>query len=108
VLAFVGDAVHTLLVRENLASQDLKTSVLHKQASALVCAKNQAKLFDEILENLTEIEKELATRARNSSHNTVPKNASVGDYHKATALEAVIGYNYLKNNIERVREIIKC
>ena len=105
VLAFVGDAVQTLFVRENLSSADAKIAALHKSASQIVCAAAQAKRFDEIYTTLTDIEKDIANRARNAQHNTVPKSCTPGEYHKATALEAVIGYNYLSGNKERAKEI---
>ena len=108
VLAFVGDAVQTLFVREALVKRDCKVSELHTLASKIVCARAQAKRLDEIFDTLTEEERDIATRARNAQHNTVPKNCTIADYHKATALEAVIGFNYLAGNIERVKEIIKC
>ena len=110
-LAFVGDAVQTLFVRLELAKSDLRPSELHRRASQQVCAQAQAKRFDEIFDSLDEIEKSIAMRARNANHNTVPKNCTIAQYHKATALEAVIGYNYLMSQHERVKEImgdLKC
>ena len=96
ILAFVGDAVHTLQVRMKLAGQDLKISELHKLASEQCCAKSQAKEFDALYDTFSETEREIANRARNAKHNTVPKSCTLAEYQKATALEAVIGYRYLK------------
>jgi len=105
-LAFVGDAVQTLHVRMALAQTDIKAKELHKRASAIVCATAQAKRFDEIFDNFTAAEKDIAMRARNTDHNTVPKSCTIAEYHKAKALEATIGYNYLLGNTKRVNEII--
>lgn len=108
ILAFIGDAVHTLYVRENLANVDAKIGELHKQASKQVCATTQSIKYDKMVNSFCEIEKEIANRARNISHNTMPKNCNPSEYHKATALEAVIGYNYLLGKTERVEELCKC
>jgi len=108
LLAFIGDAVHTLFVREQLSTHDAKISQIHKLASDTLCATAQAKRFDQIYDILTEVERDIATRARNAPHNTAPKSCTLGDYHKATALEAVIGYNHLGGNANRVKELIQC
>ena len=95
VLAFIGDAVHTLRVRANLANVDGKIADIHKQAIKKCCAAAQAKEFDELFASLNETERDIANRARNAKHHTVPKNCTLVDYQKATALEAVLGYRYL-------------
>ena len=106
VLAFVGDAVMTLHVRERLSKRDGKIGDLHFAASALVCAAEQSRVYDAVCSSFTQIEAEIANRARNVKHKTLPKNQSLSDYIKATALEAVIGYNYLTQNHKRVEELI--
>ena len=108
ILAFIGDAVQTLYVREKLYTQFYTVASLHSQASKIICAKAQAKKFDEKFEQFSEMEKDIANRARNAQHHTVPKNCTLAEYHKATALEAVIGYNYLSGNHKRVRELAEC
>jgi len=90
--------VHTLQVRAGLAATDAKIGDLHKLAAAQCCARAQAKKFDELYPDFTETEKEIAARARNAKHNTLPKSCTLAEYQKATALEAVIGYRYLKNH----------
>ena len=107
-LAFVGDAVMTLRVRESLATDPAKVGDLHKRTAARICAAAQSAHFDRVAPMLDETERDIATRARNAKHHTVPKNASLADYIKATALEAVIGYNHLTGNKNRVEEILKC
>ena len=97
ILAFIGDAVHTLRIRQELATQDLKVGDLHKIASQQCCASAQAKELDVLYETFTETEKEIANRARNAKYNTIPKSCTLVEYQKATALEAVLGYRYLSN-----------
>lgn len=107
VLAFVGDAVQTLYVRENLArSSDSKAGTLHKRASGIVCCTAQAELFDRLSQMLTGEEKEIFHRARNSKNNTAAKNGSLADYKKASGLEAVIGFLYLTGQIERLNLLL--
>ena len=55
-------------------------------------------------ESLNDKEKDIARRARNTKMNTVSKNASLADYKKATSFEAVIGYNYLLGNFDRLEQ----
>lgn len=103
VLAFVGDAVYSLYVREKLAYESTaKSGELNKMASAIVCAKSQANRVDEIFEELTEDEKAVFLKARNAKKGTKAKNASVGEYNKATGFEAVLGYLYLTGKYERL------
>lgn len=104
-LAFIGDAVWTMYVREYfLINTNFKNNNLHKLTTKYVKATYQAKALDEITENLTEKEKDIARRARNTKMNTVSKNASIADYKKATSFEAVIGYNYLLGNFEKLEQ----
>ena len=102
-LAFVGDAVMGLIIKERIVA-DVKVNELHKTASRLISAKSQAILYDGLA--LTEREKEIANRAFNAKHHTVPKNCTLLEYRKATALEAVIGYNWLLKNYQRVEELL--
>ncbi|MDE6687372.1 MAG: ribonuclease III [Lachnospiraceae bacterium] len=108
VLAYVGDCVYELIVRTILVEQsNCPVRKLHKKATEYVKAKTQADLILAVLEDLTEEEKDVYRRGRNAKSHTVPKNASLGDYRKATGMEAVIGYLYLKKDMERVMELIK-
>lgn len=108
VLAYVGDCVYELIVRTLLVEQsNCPVRKLHKRATAYVKAKAQADLITAMLDDLTEEEKDVYRRGKNAKSHTVPKNASLGDYRKATGMEAVIGYLYLKKDMERVLELIK-
>ena len=107
VLAFVGDAVYTLFVRENLAlKSDAKTGELNKISSTIVCAKAQAKRIDDIMGILTEEEIAVFKRARNAKKGAKAKNASVVEYNKATGFEAVIGFLYLTGNYQRLEYVL--
>lgn len=104
-LAFVGDAVWTLFVREYFCEHThFKNNNLHKLTTKFVKAVYQAQALDKLQESLTEEEKDIARRARNTKMNTVSKNASLADYKKATSFEAIIGYNYLLGNLNRIKE----
>ncbi len=82
-------------------------SKLHKMSAHIVRAESQAAVIDSLQEILTDEEKEVARRGRNAKSNTHAKNASVMDYRKATSLEALLGYLYLKGEDKRILELIK-
>lgn len=102
-LAFIGDAVWTILVREFFCQHtNFKNNNLHKLTTKFVKAVYQAKALDILQEDLTEDEKDISRRARNTKLNTISKNASLVEYKKATSFEAVIGYLYLLGNFDRL------
>lgn len=105
-LAFVGDTVYELLVREYLLTKGLrKVGDLNKDKVSMVCCSAQTKAFEKIIELLTEEEEAVFKRGRNVQVNSVPKNSTLKDYHTATGLEALFGYLYLCDRVERVREL---
>lgn len=107
VLAFVGDAVYSLFVRERLAfSSDKKTGELNKLAVAEVKASAQAQFIDEIMPMLTEEELAVYKRARNAKKTTRAKSASVVEYNKSTGFEALLGYLYINGNYDRLNTIL--
>ena len=107
VLAYIGDSVYEVYVRTKVVNDGmLKTNKLHRLSTEYVKAKAQAEALVSILENLTEEELNIVRRGKNANSNTIPKNADVMDYKKATALEALIGYLFLSDKIERLNEII--
>ncbi len=107
VLAFVGDAVYSLFVRERLAYEnDSKTGELNSLSSAIVCAKSQAKRIDELMPLLTEEEIAIFKRARNAKKGAKAKNASVAEYNKSTGFEAVIGFLYITGEYERLNYLL--
>ncbi len=108
VLAYVGDAVQSLVVRTQLAvSSNAKAGQLHVEASRIVNAHAQAQLGDDMYDSLTELEQDVYRRARNASNTHTAKNQSRSDYQKATALEAVLGYLYLMGDTDRIMQILE-
>lgn len=105
-LAFLGDAVFGLMVREHLIRSGIAGAAkLHRKAVSLVNAGAQAKAVDRVLPMLTPREREILRRGRNANTSHVPKNADLLDYRHATGLEALFGYLYLAGEKERLREI---
>lgn len=107
-LAFLGDGVYELLVRERLVLvANMPVGKLHKLAVDRVRAAYQAKAYDVILPLLTEDEEAMLKRGRNATGNTVPKSSNPIEYHKATAVECLFGYLYLLGNKARIDEIFE-
>ncbi|PBH83248.1 Mini-ribonuclease 3, partial [Clostridioides difficile] len=105
VLAYLGDTVYETYIREYLIRQNTQRKVndLHKLAIKYVKAKAQATIIHEIEIELTEEESKIYKRGRNQKSNTSPKNADIIDYKHATGFEALVGYLYLNNEIERLQ-----
>ena len=107
-LAYVGDAVHSLFVRERLVTGvQFKPDALHALASAEVKAAAQANLIENLESRLTETEKSVYLRGRNAKAHHKAKNQTIADYRKATGLEAVLGYLYLTGQHQRIVELLK-
>jgi len=103
-LAFVGDVVYELLVREKIVQVgSMPTKRLNALKVELVRASAQAIVYDALEPMLTEEEHDILKRGRNSHTGSVPKNGSVADYRKATGVEALFGYLYLKKDSERLQ-----
>ena len=104
-LAYVGDGVYELFVREYIVSKgNCPVKKLHSRAVEFVRCEFQAKVLAEVLMPLfTQEEMEICLRGRNAHVSHVPKNSSVADYHSATAFECVFGYLYLSGRLERLR-----
>ena len=106
-LAFVGDAVYTLLIRERAAKHELAFSAVQRQSSSAVSAACQAEAYAKIEPALTELEKDVFRRGRNHRTNNLPKSATAGQYHTATGLECLFGYLYLTGQKDRIRELFE-
>lgn len=105
-LAHLGDAVYELMVRSWLCLHGKATNKgLHKAAVTYVSAPAQAERARKLLPVLTEEEQDVFRRGRNSHTAAIPKGASVGQYHTATALEALFGWLYLRGETERLNEL---
>lgn len=105
--AYIGDAVYELYIREKLINETkLKPHKLHIESIKHVKASAQAETLRKIEENLTDEEKEIVRRARNTKNHHLPKNANVNDYMHSTAFEGLIGYLYLTKQEKRLEEIL--
>ena len=108
VLAFIGDAVYEVMIRSYLFK--MKTNDVNKLETLkvkYVSAKSQALILDDLINKNVFNEKELSIikRARNTKLSSKPKNTDIITYKKATALEALIGYLYIKKDFKRMDEI---
>lgn len=107
VWAYVGDSVYELFIRSNLVENTkLKPHKLHIEAIKHVKAQAQADILEKITGILTEKEKEIVRRTRNTENHHVPKNAEPSDYMYATAFEGLIGYLYLTEQKDRLEQIL--
>ena len=106
--AYIGDSVFELYVRTELINKtNLKPHKLHIEAIKYVKAKSQAEKLNEIYENLTDEEKDIVRRGRNTQNHHLPKNSNVQEYMYSTAFEALIGYLYLTKQNTRLKEILE-
>lgn len=102
-LAFLGDCVFDLIIRTVVVERGNRAPQgLHKSKSAIVKAQTQAAMAEALLPELTGEEESVYRRGRNAKSYTTAKNASVSDYRKATGFEALIGYLYLNDQIDRI------
>ena len=107
-LAFLGDCVYDIIIRTVVVERGNRAPQgLHKKKSYLVNAKTQKEIIESIQELLTEEEENVYRRGRNAKSYTTAKNASVGDYRKATGFEALLGHLYLDDKMDRVMYLVK-
>lgn len=107
VLAYIGDAVYELMIRQYLLSlPNQKPHHLHKEATKYVSAAAQRRVLEQWQPHLTEEEEAIMRRGRNTKSGTPPKNADVMDYRQATALECLVGYLYYKERMERIKQLL--
>jgi len=107
-LAFIGDAVHTLYIREYIIKNNsLKMDVVNKIANKFCNANAQAKTLEKITPLLSEEELEIVRKTRNIKNKHKAKNTDIMTYKKATCYEALIGYYYLEKNEERLSFLLK-
>lgn len=106
-LAFVGDAVYSLYVRERLTLEvGGKSSDLQRTASKIVSAKGQSEFLNKVLPVLTEEESDVFRRAKNAKKGSKSKSASHLEYDRSTGFEAVLGYLYLIGEEGRIKELL--
>ena len=108
-LAFIGDGVYEIRVREKLILEaNMPADKLHKLTVERVCAEYQAKAVRKWLdEQLTENELSVYKRGRNAKGINAPKHSTVGEYRMATGLECLFGFLYLTGREERIGELFE-
>ena len=106
--AYIGDCVYELYIRTKLVNEtNLKPHNLHIEAIKYVKAKAQAELLEKMMEKLTEEEQDVVRRTRNTQNHHLPKNSNVTEYMYATAFEGLIGYLYLMDREDRIKELLE-
>lgn len=107
VLAYIGDAVFDLYVRQYLLTLgNYSPNRLHRQAAGYVSAQAQASHLAQWMPKLTEEEVNIVKRGRNAKSGTQPKHANIVEYRQSTGFEALIGYLFLKGQKERLKELL--
>ncbi len=107
-LAYIGDSIFDLIIRSvTVDNGNTNVNNLHRQSVNYVNARAQSKMIVSIMDILTEEEKSIFRRGKNTKFNTSAKNASISEYRNATGFEAVLGYLYLKDDIERILFLVK-
>ena len=105
-LAFVGDGVYDLLVREYLVRQaNRPVGELNKIKVSMVNCKSQARFAARLMPNLTEHEVAVYKRGRNAAPKSTAKNGTIAEYHSATGLECLFGYLHLNGERDRIEEL---
>lgn len=105
-LAFIGDCIYEILVRESLVTDaNRPVNDLHRESVKYVSAKAQTAAYEKIKEILTQEEMSVFKRGRNAKTGHSPKSATEGEYHCATGLEALFGYLYLNGQTDRIKEL---
>ena len=105
--AYVGDCVYELFIRTHLVNTThLKPHKLHIETIKYVKAGAQAQILNNIYDDLTDDEKDIVRRGRNTENHHLPKNSNVQEYMYATAFEALIGYLYLTKQHKRLKDIL--
>lgn len=106
-LAYIGDGIYDLIIRTMVVKRgNAPVNKLHKVVSGMVKASAQMKIFHVIEECLSAEELTVYKRGRNAKSFTTAKNASMSDYRTATGFEALIGYLYLEDDMNRIMELI--
>lgn len=109
VLAYIGDSIYDLIIKTYILDSrgNMPVNKMNRAASLLVKAETQSKMIGLIEEQLSEKEEAVYKRGRNAKSYTSAKNATIGDYRRATGFEALMGYLYLQGEYERLVELVK-
>lgn len=107
-LAYIGDSIYDLVIKSLVVNRgNQPVQKLHQMTSSYVQAKTQSQMMRVIQEHLTEEEHGVYKRGRNAKSVSPAKNQSVTDYRRATGFEALMGYLYLRQEWQRMLELIK-
>lgn len=109
-LAYLGDSVYEVYVREHLIKMGISlVENLQREAIKYVSAKSQSKIVKWLTDNnyLNNDELDIIKRGRNYKRGSHPKNTDIITYKNSTGFEALIGYLYFDNKIDRLDEIIR-
>ncbi|MDD2971473.1 MAG: ribonuclease III domain-containing protein [Lachnospiraceae bacterium] len=107
-LAYIGDGIYDLFIRTIIVERGNRAAnELHKSTSRIVNAGTQALMIAALTDTLTEEELSVYKRGRNAKSYTSAKNATIGDYRKATGFEALMGFLYLTDQTDRAMELVK-
>lgn len=107
-LAFIGDCVFEIIVRTVVVERGNKSpQKLYQDTVRVVKANAQCRLYDLLIEEVSEEEQDIMKRGKNAHFHTKSKNATVEEYKKATGLEALFGYLYLTGQMKRAVELLK-
>lgn len=107
VLAYIGDAVFEMFIRQYVVSKsNHKPQHLHRLSTGFVSAKAQAKALQQLIPLLDEEESDIVRRGRNAKSGSAPKSSDVLEYRHSTAFECLIGYLYYKQSFDRLQEIM--
>ncbi len=107
-LAFIGDGVYELMVRERLVlTANMSVNNLHKKSVLMVKASAQSELYGVLEPLLSEEELTVMKRGRNANSTKAPKKSNPNEYRRATGVEALFGYLYLTGNYDRLTEIFE-
>lgn len=105
-LAFLGDAVWEILIRQHLLTKgEMKPDRLHKFSTRYVKAKAQSDVLHLLMDDLSEDELSIVKRGRNAKSGSSPKNADMIDYRHATGFESLLGYLHLQGRHDRISEL---
>ena len=107
-LAYIGDSIYDVIIRTVVVERgNQSTKKLHRTAVRYVNAGTQARMAESLQDVFTVEEEEVYRRGRNAKSNSTAKNASLVDYRKATGMEALLGYLYLQDRMDRAVELVK-
>ncbi|MBD5529912.1 MAG: ribonuclease III [Lachnospiraceae bacterium] len=107
-MAYIGDAIYDLVIRTVVVERGNRSANdLHRKTIQYVKAGAQAEMIEALSDMLTEEEAGIYRWGRNAKFYTKAKNASVGEYRRATGMEALMGYLYMTGRAERMLELIQ-